>query len=71
MSGADHAAAAPLGCGDPTCDTCHPPRTRCEACGALHSEAEVPFCSLACALAVVRARRGDGSGPLPQEGDIG
>ncbi|MCM2334454.1 MAG: hypothetical protein NDI82_10980 [Anaeromyxobacteraceae bacterium] len=41
----------PSDCGDPTCERCHPPRGRCEACGALHADPEVPFCSLDCAVA--------------------
>lgn len=38
-------------CGDPGCDTCHPPRRRCASCGALHADPDVPFCSLECAVA--------------------
>lgn len=41
----------PQPCGDPTCDTCLPPRERCPVCGALHAGGQVPFCSLECALA--------------------
>jgi hypothetical protein len=37
-------------CGDPGCDTCHPPRQRCPGCGALHADAAVPFCSPGCAV---------------------
>ncbi len=40
-----------LDCGDPACDACHPPRRRCDACGALHADPDVPFCSLDCAVA--------------------
>lgn len=38
-------------CGDPTCDACRPPRSRCRTCGALHADGSVPYCSLACAAA--------------------
>ncbi len=49
-------------CGDPGCEVCVPPSTRCETCGALIWGQPVPYCSTECAGAGAGAGADDGTG---------
>ena len=49
-SSASNASTGEPPCGDPTCEVCVPPVSRCETCGALIWGCPVPFCSIECAV---------------------